>query len=164
NGAVGFLSKTTEFSKTIGTSAIVAINGKDNNNEGSLEDYSKTVVGTLWGNFVQQPWVMLEFDGKVPLINKSDSSNEENKDALDYSKEILSEPYGSDKREKALESINEKFNKELFSKNGINTKLVSVCVLFIITLIKMVILIAVGMIQIGFQLMSILLILLLPFI
>ncbi|MBS5925328.1 MAG: TcpH [Clostridium perfringens] len=165
NGAVGFLSKTTEFSKNIGTSAIVAINGKDNNNEGSLEDYSKTVVGTLWGNFVQQPWVMLEFDGKLELVSKnSDNNNGANKEAIDYSKEILSEPYGSDKREKALESINEKFNKELFSKNGINTKLVSVCVLFIITLIKMIILIAVGMIQIGFQLMSILLILLLPFI
>ncbi|HAT4114486.1 TPA: TcpH [Clostridium perfringens] len=159
NGAVGFLSKTTEFSKTIGTSAIVAINGKENN-EGSLEDYSKTVVGTLWGNFVQQPWVMLEFDGKLQLMNK-DSIN---KEALDYSKDILSEPYGSDEREKALKSIDEKFNKELFSKNGINTKLVSVCVLFVITLIKMIILIAVGMIQIGFQLMSILLILLLPFI
>lgn len=159
NGAVGFLSKTTEFSKTIGTSAIVAINGKENN-EGSLEDYSKTVVGTLWGNFVQQPWVMLEFDGKLQLMNK-DSIN---KEALDYSKYILSEPYGSDEREKALKSIDEKFNNELFSKNGINTKLVSVCVLFIITLIKMIILIAVGMIQIGFQLMSILLILLLPFI
>ncbi|MBO3427899.1 TcpH [Clostridium perfringens] len=160
NGAVGFLSKTTEFSKTIGTSAIVAINGKDNN-EGSLEDYSKTVVGTLWGNFVQQPWVMLEFDGKVPLVTDKGGENNE---ALDYSKAILSEPYGSDEREKALESINEKFNKELFSKNGINTKLVSVCVLFVITLIKMIILIAVGMIQIGFQLMSILLILLLQFI
>ena len=159
NGAVGFLSKTTEFSKTIGTSAIVAINGKENN-EGSLEDYSKTVVGTLWGNFVQQPWIMLEFDGKLQLMNK-DSIN---KEALDYSKDILSEPYGSDEREKALKSIDEKFNNELFSKNGINTKLVSVCVLFIITLIKMIILIAVGMIQIGFQLMSILLILLLPFI
>lgn len=165
NGAVGFLSKTTEFSKTIGTSAIVAINGKDNNNEGSLEDYSKTVVGTLWGNFVQQPWVMLEFDGKLELVSKnSDNNNGANKEEIDYSKEILSEPYGSDEREKALESINEKFNKELFSKNGINTKLVSVCVLFVITLIKMIILIAVGMIQIGFQLMSILLILLLPFI
>ena len=165
NGAVGFLSKTTEFSKTIGTSAIVAINGKDNNNEGSLEDYSKTVVGTLWGNFVQQPWVMLEFDGKLELVSKnSDNNNGANKEAMEYSKEILSEPYGSDKREKVLESINEKFNKELFSKNGINTKLVSVCVLFVITLIKMIILIAVGMIQIGFQLMSILLILLLPFI
>ncbi|XZH65950.1 TcpH (plasmid) [Clostridium perfringens] len=162
NGAVGFLSKTTEFSKTIGTSAIVAINGKDNNNEGSLEDYSKTVVGTLWGNFVQQPWVMLEFDGKLELLNQND--NRVNEEAIKYSKDILSEPYGSDKREKALESINEKFNKELFSKNGINTKLVSVCVLFVITLIKMIILIAVGMIQIGFQLMSILLILLLPFI
>lgn len=164
NGAVGFLSKTTEFSKSIGTSAIVAINGKDNNNEGSLEDYSKTVVGTLWGNFVQQPWVMLEFDGKVPLISKDNTEAIADKNAMEYSKEILSEPYGSDKREKALESINEKFNKELFSKNGINTKLVSVCVLFVITLIKMIILIAVGMIQIGFQLMSILLILLLPFI
>lgn len=163
NGAVSFLSKTTEFSKTIGTSAIVAINGKDNN-EASLEDYSKTVVGTLWGNFVQQPWVMLEFDGKVPLISKDNTEATADKNALEYSKEILSEPYGSDKREKALEAINEKFNKELFSKNGINTKLVSVCVLFIITLIKMIILIAVGMIQIGFQLMSILLILLLPFI
>lgn len=163
NGAVGFLSKTTEFSKTIGTSAIVAINGKENN-EGSLEDYSKTVVGTLWGNFVQQPWVMLEFDGKVPLISKDNTEAIADKNAMEYSKEILSEPYGSDKREKALESINEKFNKELFSKNGINTKLVSVCVLFVITLIKMIILIAVGMIQIGFQLMSILLILLLPFI
>ncbi|TPF99224.1 TcpH [Clostridium perfringens] len=164
NGAVGFLSKTTEFSKTIGTSAIVAINGKDNN-EGSLEDYSKTVVGTLWGNFVQQPWVMLEFDGKVPLNDENmTTKNSINEEALNYSKDILSEPYGSDEREKALESINEKFNKELFSKNGINTKLVSVCVLFIITLIKMIILIAVGMIQIGFQLMSILLILLLPFI
>ncbi|WP_338894825.1 TcpH [Clostridium perfringens] len=165
NGAVGFLSKTTEFSKTIGTSAIVAINGKDNNNEGSLEDYSKTVVGTLWGNFVQQPWVMLEFDGKVSLNDENMTTKDSiNDDALNYSKEILSEPYGSDEREKALESINEKFNKELFSKNGINTKLVSVCVLFVITLIKMIILIAVGMIQIGFQLMSILLILLLPFI
>lgn len=165
NGAVGFLSKTTEFSKTIGTSAIVAINGKDNNNEGSLEDYSKTVVGTLWGNFVQQPWVMLEFDGKVPLNDENmTTKNSINEEALNYSKDILSEPYGSDEREKALESINEKFNKELFSKNGINTKLVSVCVLFVITLIKMIILIAVGMIQIGFQLMSILLILLLPFI
>lgn len=164
NGAVGFLSKTTEFSKTIGTSAIVAINGKDNN-EGSLEDYSKTVVGTLWGNFVQQPWVMLEFDGKVPLNDENmTTKNSINEEALNYSKDILSEPYGSDEREKALESINEKFNKELFSKNGINTKLVSVCVLFVITLIKMIILIAVGMIQIGFQLMSILLILLLPFI
>ncbi|WP_416188319.1 TcpH [Clostridium perfringens] len=164
NGAVGFLSKTTEFSKTIGTSAIVAINGKDNNNEGSLEDYSKTVVGTLWGNFVQQPWVMLEFDGKVPLTSKEDTESTVDKNALEYSKKILSEPYGSDKREKALESIDEKFNKELFSKNGINAKLVSVCVLLVITLIKMIILIAVGMIQIGFQLMSILLILLLPFI
>lgn len=164
NGAVGFLSKTTEFSKTIGTSAIVAINGKDNN-EGSLEDYSKTVVGTLWGNFVQQPWVMLEFDGKVPLNDENMTTKSSiNEEALNYSKDILSEPYGSDEREKALESINEKFNKELFSKNGINTKLVSVCVLFVITLIKMIILIAVGMIQIGFQLMSILLILLLPFI
>ncbi|MDU6933078.1 MAG: TcpH [Clostridium perfringens] len=164
NGAVGFLSKTTEFSKTIGTSAIVAINGKENN-EGSLEDYSKTVVGTLWGNFVQQPWVMLEFDGKVPLNDENmTTKNSINEEALNYSKDILSEPYGSDEREKALESINEKFNKELFSKNGINTKLVSVCVLFVITLIKMIILIAVGMIQIGFQLMSILLILLLPFI
>ncbi|WP_415284628.1 TcpH [Clostridium perfringens] len=164
NGAVGFLSKTTEFSKTIGTSAIVAINGKDNN-EGSLEDYSKTVVGTLWGNFVQQPWVMLEFDGKVPLNDENmTTKNSINEEALNYSKDILSEPYGSDEREKALESINEKFNKELFSKNGINTKLVSVCVLFVITLIKMIILIAVGMIQIGFQLMSILLILLLQFI
>lgn len=163
NGAVGFLSKTTEFSKTIGTSAIVAINGKENN-EGSLEDYSKTVVGTLWGNFVQQPWVMLEFDGKVPLISKDNTEAIADKNAMEYSKEILSEPYGSDEREKALKSIDEKFNNELFSKNGINTKLVSVCVLFIITLIKMVILIAVGMIQIGFQLMSILLILLLPFI
>ena len=103
---------------------------------------------------------MLEFDGKLQLMNK-DSIN---KEALDYSKDILSEPYGSDEREKALKSIDEKFNNELFSKNGINTKLVSVCVLFIITLIKMIILIAVGMIQIGFQLMSILLILLLPFI
>ena len=164
NGAVGFLSKTTEFSKTIGTSAIVAINGKDNN-EGSLEDYSKTVVGTLWGNFVQQPWVMLEFDGKVPLNDENmTTKNSINEEALNYSKDILSEPYGSDEREKALESIDEKFNKELFSKNGINTKLVSVCVLFVTTLIKMIILIAVGMIQIGFQLMSILLILLLPFI
>ncbi len=85
---------------------------------------------------------------------KNDNKNSINEEALNYSKDILSEPYGSEKREKALESINEKFNKELFSKNGINTKLVSVCVLFVITLIKMIILIAVGMIQIGFQLMS----------
>ena len=108
---------------------------------------------------------MLEFDGKVPLNDENmTTKNSINEEALNYSKDILSEPYGSDEREKALESINEKFNKELFSKNGINTKLVSVCVLFVITLIKMIILIAVGMIQIGFQLMSILLILLLPFI
>ncbi|MDT7989192.1 TcpH, partial [Clostridium perfringens] len=97
NGAVKFLSATTDFSKQIGVQAIVSINGQKTSpeNETTLENYSKEIVGTLWGNFVHQPWVMLEFDGKLPLNQKSQNDTEINKETLQYSQQVLSHQEGS---------------------------------------------------------------------
>ncbi|MDT7989193.1 TcpH, partial [Clostridium perfringens] len=96
NGAVKFLSATTDFSKQIGVQAIVSINGQKTNpeNETTLENYSKEIVGTLWGNFVHQPWVMLEFDGKLPLVEKKENSKP-NEKTEEYSRQILSHQEGS---------------------------------------------------------------------
>lgn len=167
NGAVKFLSASTEFSKMIGTQAILSITGtgqeQDSISENNLENYSKQVVGTLWGNFVHQPWIMLEFDGKLSLVKKDDSSIINN-ETEQYSQEILSNPEGSSERDSVLENIREKYGDDLFSEDSLGDKFVSLLMLLAITAIKMVILIAIGMIQIGFQLFSILLVLLVPFI
>ncbi|MBO3304597.1 TcpH [Clostridium perfringens] len=165
NGAVKFLSATTDFSKQIGVQAIVSINGQKTNpeNETTLENYSKEIVGTLWGNFVHQPWVMLEFDGKLPLVDKNDKQiiNEKTEE---YSRQILSHPEGSDERKKILEDIRKEYGNDLFSEDSMNDKFVSLFMLILITAVKMIILIAIGMIQIGFQLFAILLVLLVPFV
>ncbi|MGU8450692.1 CD3337/EF1877 family mobilome membrane protein [Clostridium perfringens] len=165
NGAVKFLSATTDFSKQIGVQAIVSINGQKTNpeNETTLENYSKEIVGTLWGNFVHQPWVMLEFDGKLPLVDKNDKQiiNEKTEE---YSIQILSHPEGSDERKKILEDIRKEYGNDLFSEDSMNDKFVSLFMLILITAVKMIILIAIGMIQIGFQLFAILLVLLVPFV
>ncbi|WP_283698578.1 CD3337/EF1877 family mobilome membrane protein [Clostridium perfringens] len=167
NGAVKFLSATTDFSKQIGVQAIVSINGQKASpeNETTLENYSKEIVGTLWGNFVHQPWVMLEFDGKLPLT-KDDSENRNNINSKTekYSQEILSHPEGSDERKKILEDIRKEYGNDLFSEDSMNDKFVSLFMLILITAVKMIILIAIGMIQIGFQLFAILLVLLVPFV
>ncbi|MCX0367629.1 CD3337/EF1877 family mobilome membrane protein [Clostridium perfringens] len=165
NGAVKFLSATTDFSKQIGVQAIVSINGQKTSpeNETTLENYSKEIVGTLWGNFVHQPWVMLEFDGKLPLVDKNDKQiiNEKTEE---YSRQILSHPEGSDERKKILEDIRKEYGNDLFSEDSMNDKFVSLFMLILITAVKMIILIAIGMIQIGFQLFAILLVLLVPFV
>ncbi|HAT4340858.1 TPA: TcpH [Clostridium perfringens] len=167
NGAVKFLSATTDFSKQIGVQAIVSINGQKASpeNETTLENYSKEIVGTLWGNFVHQPWVMLKFDGKLPLT-KDDSENRNNINSKTekYSQEILSHPEGSDERKKILEDIRKEYGNDLFSEDSMNDKFVSLFMLILITAVKMIILIAIGMIQIGFQLFAILLVLLVPFV
>lgn len=165
NGAVKFLSTTTEFSKMIGAQAITAISGDyAQNGEETLEQYSNNVVGTLWSNFVHQPWLMLEFDGK---LNFNDPSNNTgiSSEAEEFSKDILSYPEGSDEREDILKEINNKeFDNELFDEDNLINKFFSVVVLLIITVIKMIILIAIGMLQIGFQLMSIFMVILVPFV
>ena len=165
-GAVNFLSAATDFSKQIGVQAIVSINGQKTSeeNETTLENYSKEIVGTLWGNFVHQPWVMLEFDGKLPLNQKSENNTEINKETLTYSQQILSNSEGSSEREKVLDDIKKEYGDDLFSEDSLNDKFVSLLMLILITAIKMVILIAIGMIQIGFQLFAILLVLLVPFV
>ncbi|MDM0612841.1 TcpH, partial [Clostridium perfringens] len=164
-GAVNFLSAATDFSKQIGVQAIVSINGQKTSeeNETTLENYSKEIVGTLWGNFVHQPWVLLEFDGKLPLIKEKDKSEINDKTEA-YSQQILSNSEGSSEREKVLEDIKKEYGDDLFSEDSLNDKFVSLLMLILITAIKMVILIAIGMIQIGFQLFAILLVLLVPFV
>lgn len=165
NGAVEFLSASTDFSKKIGVQAIVSINGQKPNeeNETTLENYSKEIVGTLWGNFVHQPWIMLEFDGKLPLVEKNNKSKP-NKETEIYSQEILSHSEGSSERENVLKEIRGKYGDDLFSEDSMSDKFVSLFMLIIITAVKMVILIAIGVLQIAFQLISIFLVLLIPFV
>ncbi len=106
---------------------------------------------------------MLEFDGKLPLVDEEYTSLN-NKVTEKYSQQILSHPEGSSEREKVLEDIRKEYGNDLFSEDSMSDKFVSLVMLILITAVKMIILIAIGVFQIAFQLISIFLVLLVPFV
>ncbi|WP_133016451.1 hypothetical protein [Clostridium cuniculi] len=150
-----FIVETTGFSREIGESLVNAMVGTSNGEDGESEQKdvnTKDIVGSLWSNLVHKPWMILEFDGKYDVNNESNNS-----DGMIASKKILSERENSDEREKVFE--------ELGIKNiSYTSRLSSAVILFAITLVKLMILIAISVVQVFMQIIGISIILIAPFI
>ena len=146
-----FIVETTSFSREIGESIVSALATPSNADTNSDSINTNEIAGNLWSNLVHKPWLILEFDGK---FNVNDESN--NTEAMSASKKILSESKNSDEREKAVE--------EMGIKNiSYTSRLASSLILFIITIIKLMILIAISVVQVFMQIMGIAIVLIAPF-
>lgn len=149
DNARNFIVETTSFSREIGESLVNSLVGSQSSENEDVN--TNDIVGSLWSNLVHKPWMILEFDGKYDVNNESSDS-----DGMTVSKKILSESKNSDEREKAFE--------ELGIKNiSYSGRLASSVILFIITLIKLMILIAISVVQVFMQIMGISIILIAPF-
>lgn len=146
-----FIVDTTSFSREIGESLVNSLVGTSSDENESIDVNTKEIAGSLWSNLVHKPWMILEFDGKYDVNDESNSS-----EGMVASKKILSESKNSDEREKAFE--------ELGIKNISYTgRFASAVILFVITLIKLMILIAISVVQVFMQIMGISIILIAPF-
>ncbi len=136
------VSTMTQLSKGIGASSIVSISDTD----GTKNNIAQ-ISGTLWGTLVHRPWLELEADDKL--------SNEE-------VEKILKLDRDSDKRADLIEDFNNK-DPELFSENVGEGRVVPSLLLGVVNLGKMIVMIIIAMIQIAFQILTILLVLVVPF-
>ena len=141
--ANNFVMQTLNISNDIGMTLVSSLSG---------EEYTETAImnmtGTLWGNLVHKPWVILEYDGKV-------SVDDRNKDeAIRKSKEMLRLSKNSDERKELA--------KEEIKDVSMTSRLASIFILFLINLVKIGILMILGVIQIFLQILSNVMILIAP--
>lgn len=141
--ANNFVMETLNISNDIGMTLVSSLSG---------EEYSENAImnmtGTLWGNLVHKPWVILEYDGKV-------SVDDRNKDeAIRKSKEMLRLSKNSDERKELA--------KEEIKDVSMTSRLASTFILFLINLVKIGILMILGVIQIFLQILSNVMILIAP--
>lgn len=141
--ANNFVMQTLNISNDIGMTLVSSLSG---------EEYTETAImnmtGTLWGNLVHKPWVILEYDGKV-------SVDDRNKDeAIRKSKEMLRLSKNSDERKE--------LSKEEIKDVSMTSRLSSTFILFLINLVKIGILMILGVIQIFLQILSNVMILIAP--
>lgn len=147
-----FIVETTSFSREIGESLVNAMVGTSSNENTSKDVNTKEIVGSLWSNLVHKPWMILEFDGKYDVNDESSDS-----EGMTASKKILSQKQSSDEREKVFE--------ELGVKNiYYSGRFASTVILFLITFIKLMILVAISVVQVFMQIIAISIILISPFI
>lgn len=145
-----FIVETTGFSREIGESLVGSLVGSSSSSN-STEVNTNDIVGSLWSNLVHKPWMILEFDGKYDVNNESSDS-----EGMIQSKKILSENKNSKDREKIFEDL----KIENISYIG---RFASAIILFIITFIKLMILIAISVVQVFMQIMGISIVLIAPF-
>ena len=151
DNARNFIVETTSFSREIGESLVNAMVGTSSDENESKDVNTKEIVGSLWSNLVHKPWMILEFDGKYDVNNESNDS-----EGMTASKKILSQRQSSDEREKVFE--------ELGIKNiSYSGRVASTVILFLITLVKLMILIAISVVQVFMQIMGISIVLIAPF-
>lgn len=147
-----FIVETTGFSREIGESLVDAMVGTSSNDNISDDINTNEIVGNLWSNLVHKPWMILEFDGKYDVNNESNDS-----DGMTASKKILSERENSDEREKIFEELG-------IENISYTSRFSSALILFAITLVKLMILIAISVVQVFMQIMGISIVLIAPFI
>ena len=147
-----FIVETTGFSREIGESLVNAMVGTSSNDNISDDINTNEIVGSLWSNLVHKPWMILEFDGKYDVNNESNDS-----DGMIASKKILSEREDSDEREKVFEELG-------IENISYTSRFSSAIILFVITLVKLMILIAISVVQVFMQIMGISIVLIAPFI
>ena len=152
DNARNFIVETTSFSREIGESLVNAMVGTSSDENESKDVNTKEIVGSLWSNLVHKPWMILEFDGKYDVNNESNDS-----DGMIASKKILSECENSDEREKVFEDVG-------IENISYTSRFSSAVILFAITLVKLMILIAISVVQLFMQIMGISIVLIAPFI
>lgn len=153
-GARNFVVDTTDFARDIGASLITSINGTDKSSQdGFSEDGSPTseMLGTMWANLVQKPWVILEFNGTQSLEN---GKCNDNKDAVDLSTDILSKSTDDDEREKIA--------KDNIKDVSFASRAGTTIVLALITIIKCFVIMVLGVLQVFFQILAIGIVLIAP--
>ncbi len=141
--ANNFVMETLNLSNDIGMTLVSSLSGEE-----YTENAIMNMTGTLWGNLVHKPWVILEYDGKV-------SVDDNNKDeAIRKSKEMLRLSKNSDERKELA--------KEEIKDVSMTSRLASTFILFLINLVKIGILMILGVIQIFLQILSNVMILIAP--
>lgn len=141
------VSGITTLSKSIGASSIVAISDRE-----STEDNIGQVAGELWGNLVHRPWLELEFDGIQDEVENLDGVVDK----------ILSMKGDSEERQNYIDQLN-KNNQELFKEDAGTGRILPALLLLIVNALKMGVMIVLSVIQIVFQIVTILFVLAFPF-
>lgn len=146
-----FVTETTSLSREIGSSLISNMNVSDSTEDTSFEnsETSKTeMLGSMWSNLIHKPWIVLEFDGKY------DTNYSGNAEVVKLSEDILSlDEDSSDRKEIVKEHVKD------VSYTG---RFASTLLLAVITIVKVVILIIIGVMQIFLQILAVGMVLLLP--
>lgn len=143
SSASKFVTETLNISNDIGMTLVSSISGEENS-----EVAVDNMIGTLWGNLVHKPWMILEYDGKVSVVE----SNKEQ--AIKKSKEMLSLDKDSSERKELV--------KQEIKEISMTSRLASTLILFLINLVKIGILLMLGVIQIFLQILTNIMILIVP--
>ena len=130
------VSVITQTSKAIGASSIVAI-GSEKDTEVNLEQVS----GSLWVTLVHQPWLELESENKL-----SDEQVET----------LLRLDRNSDKRDETVKNINDA-DESIFAEGAGRERVVPALLMLVVSGIKMLIMLAVAIIQVVFQVFTVIL-------
>lgn len=133
------ITNSTEISKTIGAKAVVAINNSE-----STQSYASDVSGNLWYSLVHEPWLMMEADNKLTEQQQE---------------KILSLGSSSTERQKYIDSLNSS-DSSLFAEDAGTTRIAQSFIILLLTILKAGIILLIALIQIAFQVMAILCILL----
>lgn len=141
------VSGMTTLSKSIGADSIVSISDKE-----TTENNIGQISGELWASLVHTPWLELEFDGKYNSL--------ENKD--DIVNKIFSLKKESNERQEYIDKLNEE-NPELFKENAGSGRILPALLISIVNIFKMFVMIAISLIQIVFQILTILFVIAFPF-
>lgn len=143
-----FVTDTTALSREIGSSLVANMNESDGS--GMAENSKTDMLGNMWSNLIHKPWLVLEFDGKVG------TDYEGNTEAIELSESILSKGENSSEREEIV--------KEYTKDISYTGRFASTLILVIITIVKAVILIIIGVMQIFLQILAVGMVLVLPLI
>ncbi len=133
------ITNSTEIAKTIGAKAVVAINNSE-----STQSYAADVSGNLWFSLVHEPWLMMEANNKLTEQDQE---------------KILSQDSSSSDRQSYIDNLNSK-DSSIFSKDAGTARIAQTFIILILTLLKAGILLLIALVQIAFQVMAILCILL----
>lgn len=148
SNASKLISVTTNMSKSIGTSAVLSIASSGKSEAYDLDNKISEVSGELWYNLVHEPWKTLEAENKL-----SDKEYEQ----------ILSLDIDSEERQKIIDNHNSN-DKTLFSDTAGGDRILPSIFLIGINGFKTGIMTIIALVQLVFQIFTVVLIFLTPFI
>jgi len=135
--SANFLTYASNITKGVAVSILTSVSGS--NVSSNTNDYAAAAAGTLWIGMVHEPWKSLQFEGY-----------EYTQDDIEA---FLSEP-DEEARQKMVEEIRED-HKAAFRTNFLGPRIFIGLIIFLTVLIKGIVYILVGALQIFFQFMAV---------